>query len=88
MKIKEGYLLRQFGDECVVVAVGDGSEEFNRLITINSVGAFIYRFLQEEKNFEQLVQAMTEQYDADEALIRKDAENFVAELRRADLLDD
>lgn len=87
MKIKDGFMLRQFGDDYIVVAVGDGSEDFNRLITINSVGAFIYKFLQTDKSFDELVAAMVEKYDASEELLRRDAETFVANLRTAGLLD-
>ena len=30
MKVKEGFLLRSFGDDSVVVAVGEGSEDLTR----------------------------------------------------------
>lgn len=88
MRIKDGFMLRQFGDECIVVAVGDGSEDFNKLITINSVGAFIYNFLKDDKSFDEVVSAMIEQYDVSEEIAKRDAEAFITNLRTAGLLDD
>ena len=88
MKIKDGFLLRQFGDESIVVAVGDDSEDFNKLITINSVGEFIYNFLKDDRSFDEVVSAMLEQYDVSEEIAGRDAEAFISNLRTAGLLDD
>ncbi len=88
MKIKDGFMLRQFGDDYIVVAVGDGSENFNKLITINSVGAFIYKLLQEDKSYEDVVSAMLEKYEVSEDIARRDADAFISNLKNAGLLDD
>ena len=87
MKIKDGFMLRRFGDDSVVVAVGEGAEEFNRLITLNEVGSFIYKQLSEEKSFDELVAAVVDTYEVDEAVARADAEAFVSNLDKAGLLD-
>ena len=87
MKRKDGYMLRSFGDTYIVVAVGDDAESFNKLITLNGVGAFIYNQLSDEKSFEEIVGAMLDEYDVSEELARKDAETFVNDLRAAGLLD-
>lgn len=88
MKIKDGFMLRQFGDDYIVVAVGDDSEDFNRLITINSVGEFIYNTLKTETTFDELVSAMLEKYEVSEDVARRDAEAFVTKLKAAGLLDE
>lgn len=88
MKIKDGFMLRQFGDDYIVVAVGDDSEDFNRLITINSVGEFIYNTLKTETTFDELVSAMLEKYEVSEDVARRDAEAFVTKLNAAGLLDE
>lgn len=81
-------MLRQFGDDYIVVAVGEESEDFNRLITINSVGEFIYKTLQTEKTFDELVSAMLDKYEVSEEIARRDAETFVNNLKTAGLLDE
>ena len=87
MKIKDGFMLRQFGDDYIVVAVGDDSESFNKLITINSVGAFIYKLLQSDRNYDDVVKAMLEKYEVSEDIARRDADVFIANLKNAGLLD-
>ena len=60
MKIRDGFLLRQFGEDYIVVAVGEESDNFNRLITINSVGAFIYEILQNDCEYEEILKKITD----------------------------
>ena len=88
MKIKDGFMLRQFGDDYIVVAVGDDSENFNKLITINSVGAFIYKALKEDKSRDDVVLAMLENYDVPEETAARDADAFIKNLKAAGLLDE
>ena len=65
MKIKDGFMLRQFGEDYIVVAVGDDAEDFNKLITLNSVGAYIYNLLNNDMTYEEIVSAVLDKYDAD-----------------------
>jgi hypothetical protein len=88
MKIKEGFMLRQFGDDYIVVAVGEGSEDFNRLITLNAVGEFIYSTLKEEKSRDELVKAVTDRYEVEPSVAEKDIDTFIVNLRQAGLLDE
>ena len=67
MKVKAGFLLRSFGDDSVVVAVGEGSEDFNKLITLNSVGAFIFNALSEDLTRDGLVEKVVDHYEIDKA---------------------
>ncbi len=87
MKRKDGFMLRKFGDEYIVVAVGEGSEDFNRLITLNDVGEFIYGLLAEETDLDSIVKAVVDKYEVSEELARSDAEAFIANLSKAGLLD-
>ena len=88
MKRKDGFMLRQFGDDYIVVAVGDGAEDFNKLITLNSVGEFIYRELETDKTREELVKAVTDRYEVDRALAENDIDVFLENLSKAGLLDE
>ena len=88
MKIKDGFMLRQFGDSYIVVAVGDDSENFNKLITINSVGAFIYKLLSEDRTRDEIVKAMLEKYDVSEEIAVRDCDAYITNLKTAGLLED
>ena len=80
-------MLRKFGEDYIAVAVGDGAEDFNKLITLNEVGAYIFEALREEKTFDELVQAVMDNYEVEEELARSDAGIFVESLKQAGLLD-
>ena len=88
MKAKDGFMLRQFGDDYIAVAVGDGAEEFNKLITLNSVGAFIFETLREEITLDGLVEKLLEKYEVSPELARSDAVRFTDALRNAGMLDE
>ena len=67
MKTKKGFLLRSVGGRNVVVAVGQASEEFNGLITLNESGAFLWKLLQNGTTYQAMLDEMLKEYDVDEA---------------------
>jgi hypothetical protein len=87
MKIKDGFLLRQFGEESIVVAVGEGSEDFNKLITLNSVGAFIFEKLSGDITRDELAQSLVDRYEVDRKTAERDTDLFIEKLKEAGLLD-
>ena len=87
MKIKDGFMLRQFGEDYIVVAVGDDAEDFNKLITLNSVGAYIYNLLNNDMTYEEIVFAVLDKYDADRKTVENDINIFLADAKKAGLID-
>ena len=87
MKIKDGFMLRQFGEDYIVVAVGNDAEDFNKLITLNSVGAYIYNLLNNDMTYEEIVSAVLEKYDADRKTVENDINIFLADAKKAGLID-
>ena len=88
MKIKEGFLLRQVGENHIVVPVGSQSVDFRCIITLNETGAFIWNQLQNPCTAEDLVAALQAEYDAPVDVIAADVETYVAALREKNLLDE
>ena len=87
MKIKDGFMLRQFGEDYIVVAVGDDAEDFNKLITLNSVGAYIYNLLNNDMTYDEIVSAVLDKYDADRKTVENDINIFLADAKKAGLID-
>ena len=87
MKIKDGFMLRQFGEDYIVVAVGDDAEDFNKLITLNSVGAYIYNLLNNDMTYEEIVSAVLDKYEADRKTVENDINIFLADAKKAGLID-
>ncbi|MGN1129886.1 MAG: PqqD family protein [Ruminococcus sp.] len=87
MKIKDGFMLRQFGENYIVVAVGDDAEDFNKLITLNTVGAFIYNLMKNDVTYEEIVSAVLDKYEADRETVENDINTFLADGKKAGLID-
>ncbi len=86
MKIKDGFMLRKVGGQFVVVALGEASRDFNGIIRLNETGKFLWEQLSEDKTEEQLLAALTAEYETDEAQAKADISDFVESLRKAALL--
>ena len=67
MKIKEGYILDEIGDQKVAISLKCGENDFSEMIKLNEIGAFLWEKLSEEIEEEKLVEAVTEAYDIDSA---------------------
>lgn len=86
MKIKENYMLRKVADCYVVVPIGEAVAEFNGMINLNEVGAFLWRQLETETTFDVVLSAMLDEYDVDESVAKADLEKFINELNEANLI--
>lgn len=86
MKIKENYMLRKVADCFVVVPIGAAVAEFNGMINLNEVGAFLWRQLESDTTPEAVLAAMLEEYEVDEAVAKADLDKFINELKEADLI--
>lgn len=87
MKTKSDYMLRKVAGTYVVVPTGKASLDFSGMISLNSTGAFLWELLDEEKSEEDLLTAMLQEYDTDEATVRADISKFIEKLKAADLLE-
>ena len=59
MKIEKDFILREIAGDYVIVPTGKTALEFNGLITVNELGAFIWEKLQQETTEEVWKQFMT-----------------------------
>ena len=61
----------------------------NTMVTLNAVGAVVWNHLSEPRDVDQIVGHLEALFpDVDGALLRDDAEAFIAELLEADLIHD
>lgn len=88
MKLKEGFLLHQAGEETLVVASGPAASVFNGLIRNNGTAGFIFEQLQHPTTEEAIVDAMEERYDAPREQIAGDVRRIVERLRSEGFLDE
>lgn len=86
MRIKEGFVLREMGDIFAAVPVEGESKQFYGMIQLNDTGAFLWRNMEQECSEEELVAALMEEYDVDEAQAKKDVSAVVSKFREAGIL--
>lgn len=87
MKIKSDYILREVAGTCVAVPTGRASLDFSGMISLNGTGAFLWKQLLEEKNEQELLFAMLEEYATDEASAEADIKDFIRSLREVEILE-
>lgn len=88
MKTKKGFMLRQTAGRNIVVAVGQASEEFNGLITLNETGAFLWKMLQAGTTYEDMLKELLDEYDVSEADAKAGMDAFLKSVRDAELIDE
>lgn len=81
MKLDKNFVLRRVVDNAVLVPFGQKMIDFNGMISLNKVGAFLAEKLQEETTLEVLVAAVVEKYDVDAETATADVSRFLDELR-------
>ena len=81
MKLDKNFVLRRVVDNAVLVPFGQKMIDFNGMISLNKVGAFLAEKLQEETTLDALVAAVVEKYDVDAETATADVSRFLDELR-------
>ena len=87
MKIKEGFVLRDVMDEYIVMPTGDNIAKFDGAVVLNEVSAFIYRLLQAPMSRDDLLTAVLNEYDVDEATAAADLDALLRKLADMGVLE-
>lgn len=87
MKLKDGFVLREVAGEHIVVPVGERVVDLNGLLTLNATARVLWECLAAEQSEEDLVAALTDHFEVDDATAQADVALFVADLREKGLLD-
>ena len=82
MKINQGFILRKVGGESVVVPVGEATKQFQGMINLNEVGAFLWNFFTQERSIEEAVDALTAEYAVDRERAETDVKAFCEQLTK------
>lgn len=79
MKLKDGFVLRTVAGETIVVPTG-ATLDLNMMITLNGTGKFLWEQLEKGVEAEELVAALLEEYEVDEATAKAHVAAFVEKL--------
>lgn len=87
MKIKEGFVLRNVVDEYIVMPTGSNIAKFEGAVVLNEVSAFIYKLLEHPMSREDLLIAILNEYDVDEATASADLDALLKKLADMGVLE-
>lgn len=86
MNVRKQLVKRTIAGDVILVPVGDSSLELKGLLTLNESGERMWDLLLQCDTEEALVQHMLEEYEVDEATLRTDVREFLAQLRQLEIL--
>ncbi|HWU11151.1 MAG TPA: PqqD family protein [Streptomyces sp.] len=78
----EGLSARELSGEIILLDLRS-----SRYLSVSGVGVDIVNLLSVDRTEEELIAAVLEQYEVDEATVRRDALTFLGQLRDAGLLE-
>lgn len=87
MKIKEGFVLRDVMDEYIVMPTGDNIAKFDGAVVLNEVSAFIYKLLEAPMCRDDLLTAILNEFDVDEATAAADLDSLLDKLADMGILE-
>ena len=87
MKIKEGFIVRSVAGSNVVVPTGSARVDFNGIMTLNETGMLLWDKLTNGAEKDELLKAIVNEYDIDEATAAADIDLFLSKLEGAGLVE-
>lgn len=87
MKVQKEFILREIAGDYVIIPTGKTVLTFNGLITVNEVGADLWKMLQSDVTFEDLTKGILDIYDVDEETAKEDIREFLETLEQGGVLE-
>ena len=77
MKIGKDFVLREIYGDYIIIPTGKTALDFNGLITVNEIGAFLWDMLQNDVALEDMVAGVLKEYDVEENVAKEDIQEFL-----------
>lgn len=68
---------RKTGNEYVLVPIANNIADMDSVYTLNETGAFIWEHIDGKRNVEDIIKALTEEYDIDGKRAEEDVISFI-----------
>ena len=86
MKISNLFIYRKIADEHLLVPVGEAAMTVKGLVAMSESGAMLYEKLKIGCSREDLITALTEEYDVTESVAAQDTDAFLGQMRQLNIL--
>lgn len=82
----DGFVHRQIADIHILISVRERIADFNGYMSLNPTAAFLWEAMTQPRSVEELVLALTEEFEVTPAQASKDVEDFIAHLLERSLI--
>lgn len=86
MKLTCEFILREVAGETILVPVGSTALKFNGIITLDPVGAAIWKGLEAGKDREAILEEILENFEVECKVASEDLDTFLQQLREKEFL--
>lgn len=87
MKVKDGFVLRNVVDEYIVMPTGDNIAKFDGAVVLNEVSAFVFEQMKHPVSREDLLEAVLNEFEVDEATAKADLDVLIEKLTEMGLIE-
>ncbi len=88
MKLRKGFVTYNTDGKQLMVAAGPASKLFKGMVKSNSTAAFIVDKLKTDTTIDEIVDAMTQEYDVDRETADADVRRIVDQLRSISAIEE
>lgn len=89
MKIRGTFVTRDIAGDTVIVPVGETALKYNGMITVTRSGAALWQALEDGcGSRDALIRVLLDRFDVDPETAAADTDDFLAQLRKAELLEE
>ena len=85
MKLKKEFITHTSGDEQLMISAGG---DFNGMVRSNSTAAEIIDMMKKDITREEIISAMLEKYEVEEAVLAADVDKVISKLREIGAIDE
>ena len=87
MVLKNKAVLRQIGEDSLLIPVGSIASKYSGIFTLSPVAATAYKIFEKGGDFDEALAEILKNYEVDEAIAMADLTEFVDMLRSYDLAE-
>lgn len=88
MKAKPGFVLRNVMDEHILMPTGDNIGVFSGAVLLNKVAAMVWEKLQTPVSRDDLLRAVLERFDVEEAVASADLDRLLRDMKEKGMIED
>lgn len=86
MRVRDNFILRTIAQEQLLIPTGEAALSVKGLIALSESGGFLYQKLRSDCTREDLITAMTQEYDVSASVAGEDIDAFLDQMRKLDML--